>query len=141
MVREERGHDAADHSSFLAVSLPPRREIALHTQLDTMRAMHEYRFGRLGFRGEISVRLIHMNDVIALRGERECHLPPIGTWELEEIVEIAVSDAAAEAICPDLVDVVAKPPECRDRLHLGTGSTGVPIRRNIGHDKNAHQES
>lgn len=87
-----------------------------------------------------SMRLIPTNDVVQLPCERAPDLATERSRELEQVVEIAVSEPARpEVFGPDRVNLVAELAQGVKRLVLRPRGARIRIGRNVGHEQDAHQ--
>src|SRR5258708_2205806 len=90
-------------------------------------------------RNAISVWLIDVDDVIVVPGEVSLRGMLIGAGKLQQVMQVAVSDAASEIGSPHLVDVVSEAAQCLDCTNLCSRGAGREITRHIGHEKDPHQ--
>ena len=87
----------------------------------------------------VTVRLVGVNDVVFAPRQRLGGGALVRARELQEDMQVAVTDTARQVIAPDRVDVVAQRTQHFDRPYLRAGRSRVHVGRRIGKGQDAER--
>ena len=78
-----------------------------------------------------------MNYIIVGVRAMLANYPPVRAWQLERVVQIAVSNTSVNLVRPHFIDRMPELTQSAYRLQFSTGRPGIRISPHIGYEKNS----